>query len=122
MSTLLDRCQELKNAFVLELPDGKPRADAVAAIDLAMANVRLVAIESEKADADARAGADIDTLHPTVKAAWLGVVRAEKNAAEEARVEAERVAAEEAAAAEAKRVDAERLAAAAAAAAEAAKG
>lgn len=117
MSMLLDQCQEVKNNILLGLPDGKPRADAAAAIDLAMANIRLVVIEAEKKEADQRAGADVDGLHPAVKAAWLGVVRAEKSAAEEARIEAERVVAEEAAAAEAKRVEAERLAEAAVAAA-----
>lgn len=114
MTTLIEKANDLRASLLAELPDTIVRADAVAAVDLVIANLNLIVREDEidAAAASARVsptafrqlGASTRAMHlALVRAAQADALEAERKAAEEARVEA--------ANAEAARIEAERVAA-----------
>ncbi len=87
--SLIDDTNALKARILTDLPDTQARGDAVAACDQVLACIRLVAIDDEKAAASTLAKVDVMTLRPVEREAWVGLARAQKAAADEAKREAD---------------------------------
>lgn len=73
---LIAAADTLRAQILVELPDSDARTACARLLDEVVANVRLVEVLDDEAQASALYGGDFAALRPVERAAWIGVVRA----------------------------------------------